>query len=49
MAKTQAWIQIVLGILVLISPWITQLSSQIGLVILGILVALVGIWDLAAK
>lgn len=49
MAKTQAWIQIVLGILVLASPWIIQLSSQVGLVILGILVALVGIWDLAAK
>ncbi len=49
MAKTQAWIQVVLGILVLIAPWVTQLSSQVGLVILGILIALVGIWDLAAK
>ena len=49
MAKTQAWIEIVLGILVLIAPFVDVLKSKAGLVILGILVALVGIWDLAAK
>ena len=49
MAKTQAWIQIILGILVLISPWVSVLGGKAGLITLGILVALVGIWDLAAK
>ena len=49
MAKIQAWIEIILGILVLISPWVGVLSSQAGLITLGILVALVGIWDLSAK
>mgnify|MGYP001591180325 CR=1 FL=1 len=48
MAKIQGWTQIVLGILVLLAPWIS-LNTQIGLVVLGILVALAGIWSLASK
>ena len=47
--KTAGWIQVVLGLLLVLSGWVTSLRSMWGAVILGILVLAVGLWEAMGK